>query len=91
MKPVFFHYGLYCFSEILLLIQLPYFQQGAISENYGKYVNSVCLALVACFISLYRNYTLRQSFLNQETIDQQRLEKLKTRTKSLTTLRTMMP
>ena len=73
MKPSF-SITVYMFSEILLLIQLPYFQQGAISENYGKYVNSVCLALVACFISLYRNYTLRQSFLNQETIDQQRLE-----------------
>lgn len=70
MKPAF-SVTVYTLSEILFLVELPYFQQGGVLDHYGKYVNSICFALLALFVSLYRNYTLRQDFLNQETIASQ--------------------
>lgn len=70
MKPAF-SVTVYTLSELLFLVELPYFQQGGIQDHYGKYVNSICFALLALFVSLYRNYTLRQDFLNQETIANQ--------------------
>lgn len=73
MRPVAAASG-FLISEILLLLLMPVFQPGGMTEHYGSYVNSLVLMFTALFISIYRYETVRGDFQKQELIASQNKE-----------------
>lgn len=73
MKPAAAVSG-FLISEVTLLLLMPVFQPGGMTEHYGSYVNSLVLMFTALFISIYRYETVRGDFQKQELIASQNRE-----------------
>lgn len=56
--------------EVLLVTGVSWLQYGNFRDDYGFFINSVGLTIVALFISLYRWGSLRRDFLNQLEMEQ---------------------
>lgn len=66
--------AVFILSELLLLLAMPVFQPGGMTEHYGSYVNSFVVMVTALFISVYRYETVLGDFRKQELIASQNRE-----------------
>ena len=61
---------IFILCETFLVTGVSWLQYGNFRDNYGFYITSIGLTIVALFISLYRWGSLRRDFLNQLEMEQ---------------------
>src|SRR5699024_7033364 len=65
---------LYVISEIVLVTGIAMIEKNKAGDDYGSYVNSIGLVIIAIFLSVYRWHQTRQEFLTNLLLEEKNRE-----------------
>lgn len=65
---------LYVISEIVLVTGIAMIEKNKAGDDYGSYVNSIALVIIAIFLSVYRWQQTRQEFLTNLLLEEKNRE-----------------